>query len=70
MGQRKKVFHTFVRTDKTNSTHGLVKKYKPNKQTGKLELVEFIDPFDTVTPANNPFRTYPYRYKKGANKNV
>ena len=47
-----------------NSSHSLVKKYKPNKQTGKLELVELIDPFDIVTPANTPFRNYRYRYKR------
>lgn len=55
---------------RNNSTHGFVKQYKPNKRTGKLELVDVIDPFETVTPVNNPFRTYPYRYKKGVNKNV
>ena len=53
-----------------NSSHGLVKTYRPNKKTGKLELIEVTDPFDTVTPANNPFRTYPYKHRKGANKNV
>ena len=52
-----------------NSSHGFVKKYKPNKQTGKLELVELIDPFETITPANTPFRNYHYRYRKGGKKN-
>ena len=57
------------RMQRRNSSHGFVKKYKPNKQTGKLEFVEFIDPFDTITPANTPFRNYHYRYRKGGKKN-
>ena len=55
--------------EKQSRAYGLVKKYKPNKQTGKLELVEVVDPFDTVTPANTPFRNYHYKYGKGGNKN-
>ena len=62
--QKRRVFNTVVRTTVKGSSHGLVKKYKPNKQTGKLELVELIDPFETITPANTPFRNYNYRYKR------
>ena len=56
--------------EKQSRAYGLVKTYRPNKKTGKLDLIEVTDPFDTVTPANNPFRTYPYKHRKGANKNV
>ena len=27
-------------------------------------IVSLIDPFETITPANTPFRNYNYRYKR------
>ena len=45
------------------SPHGLVKIYRPNKSTKKLEYVESVDPFKELTPVNNPYKNYPYKHK-------
>jgi hypothetical protein len=46
-----------------NSTHGLVKIFRPNKKTGSLELVDRVDPFKELTPVSNPCRNYKYKYR-------
>jgi len=43
--------------------YGLVKIYRPNKRTKKLEYVKSVDPYKELTPVNNPCRNYPYKLR-------
>jgi|TARA_R110002051_G_scaffold93623_1_gene163356 hypothetical protein len=44
--------------------YGFVKIYRPNKLTKKLEYVKSVDPYKELTPVNNPYKNYPYKFKK------
>tara|TARA_B110001454_G_C12627752_1_gene395584 strand:+ start:145 stop:315 length:171 start_codon:yes stop_codon:yes gene_type:complete len=44
--------------------YGLVKIFRPNKRTKKLEYIKSVDPFKELPPANNPYRSYPYKFKR------